>query len=111
MDTLWGMSTSGHYYVCVEVITEKNNKTCTSIIMHAKHLHRFEPRLFYSELLNPFKSAVSLMGTAAEVIFFGGINYISYVGMALSYVIGYFTLVPLMSPLKLTSVYEYLKLR
>ena len=51
------------------------------------------------------------MGTAAEVIFFGGINFISYVGMALSYVIGYFTLVPLMSPLKLTSVYEYLKLR
>ncbi|RUS77037.1 hypothetical protein EGW08_015217 [Elysia chlorotica] len=58
-----------------------------------------------------FTSAVSLMGTPAEIFYFGGIGFDMYLGLALSYVVGAFTVVPLMQPLKLTSVYEYLQLR
>ncbi|GFR92437.1 sodium-coupled monocarboxylate transporter 1 [Elysia marginata] len=58
-----------------------------------------------------FMSAITLMGIPAETFFFGGIVFSVFVGHALSHVFGYFTIVPLLHPLQLTSVYEYLKLR
>ncbi|GFO44794.1 sodium-coupled monocarboxylate transporter 1 [Plakobranchus ocellatus] len=58
-----------------------------------------------------YMSAVSLMGSPAEAFFFGAIGYVGYIGVASSYVIGYFTFVPLLYPLHLTSVYDYIKRR
>ncbi|GFO44790.1 sodium-coupled monocarboxylate transporter 2 [Plakobranchus ocellatus] len=58
-----------------------------------------------------FISAISLIGLPAEIYFFGAIGVIASFGMALSHFFGAFTVVPLIYPLHLTSVYEYLKLR
>ncbi|RUS72266.1 hypothetical protein EGW08_019967, partial [Elysia chlorotica] len=58
-----------------------------------------------------FVSAITLIGIPAETFFFGGIVFSAFLGIALSHVIGYFTIVPLLHPLRLTSVYEYLQLR
>ncbi|GFR88848.1 sodium-coupled monocarboxylate transporter 1 [Elysia marginata] len=58
-----------------------------------------------------FVSAVSLMGTPAEMYFFGAVGYSIYMAMSLGHIIAAFTTAPLINPLKLTSVYEYLHLR
>ena len=58
-----------------------------------------------------FQSAISLIGTPGDTYDTGPmIMYINY-GIALSYIVGLFTVVPLVYPLHLTSVYEYLDMR
>ena len=61
--------------------------------------------------LSQFQSAISQIGIPAEVYMHGSMFIMIGVGMAVSCVVGVFTLVPLMYPLGLTSVYEYLLLR
>ncbi|GFR83645.1 sodium-coupled monocarboxylate transporter 1 [Elysia marginata] len=58
-----------------------------------------------------FQSAVSQIGIPADVFFYGFIYVVSALGIALSFLLGYVTVVPLMYPLHITSLYEYLKLR
>lgn len=58
-----------------------------------------------------FQSAVSQIGIPADVFFYGFIYIVSALGIALSFLVGYVTVVPLMYPLHITSLYEYLQLR
>ncbi|KAL8578446.1 hypothetical protein ACOMHN_028718 [Nucella lapillus] len=58
-----------------------------------------------------FQSAISLIGTPADTFNTGPMIFYINVGIALAYLVGYFTVVPVMYPLHLTSVYEYLELR
>ncbi|KAK7508623.1 hypothetical protein BaRGS_00000189, partial [Batillaria attramentaria] len=55
-----------------------------------------------------FQSAISLIGSPADIYITGTMVFYNSVGIAFSYVIGYFTVVPLIYPLHVTSVYEYL---
>lgn len=57
------------------------------------------------------QSAISLIGNPMDLYVYGPMNLLFYLGMALSYVIGLFTIIPLMYPLKLASIYEYFILR
>ncbi|XP_059172355.1 sodium-dependent multivitamin transporter-like [Physella acuta] len=58
-----------------------------------------------------FQSAISLLGTPAEVYTYGTMTFYSVAGPVLSYVACLFTAIPLFYPLKLTSVNEYLERR
>uniref|UniRef100_A0A0B6ZN73 Sodium-coupled monocarboxylate transporter 1 n=1 Tax=Arion vulgaris TaxID=1028688 RepID=A0A0B6ZN73_9EUPU len=58
-----------------------------------------------------FISAISLVGTPSDVYHYGGMASTAYLGFALCYVVGLYTMIPLMYPLHLTSLYEYLSLR
>ncbi|XP_076464575.1 sodium-coupled monocarboxylate transporter 1-like isoform X2 [Babylonia areolata] len=58
-----------------------------------------------------FQSAISLIGLPADTYNTGTMVMFTYLGMSLSYLIGYFTVIPVMYPLHLTSVFEYLQLR
>ncbi|XP_025095163.1 sodium-coupled monocarboxylate transporter 1-like [Pomacea canaliculata] len=58
-----------------------------------------------------FQSAISLIGSPADVYSTGTMTTFVGFGIALSYIVGLFTVVPLIYPLHITSVYEYLELR
>ncbi|KAK7105393.1 sodium-coupled monocarboxylate transporter 1-like [Littorina saxatilis] len=58
-----------------------------------------------------FTSAISLIGTPSDTYDTGPMIMYNSFGFGLAYLVGYFTVVPLMYPLHLTSVYEYLGLR
>ncbi|CAG5135265.1 unnamed protein product [Candidula unifasciata] len=58
-----------------------------------------------------YQSAISLMGIPNEVYQYGIMFPMIYIGSSLSYVVGYFIMIPVMYPLRLTSLYEYLLLR
>ncbi|RUS87360.1 hypothetical protein EGW08_004902 [Elysia chlorotica] len=58
-----------------------------------------------------FQSAISQIGLPAEVFSYGFIYILNSLGIAMSFLLIYFTVVPLMYPLHITSIYEYLKLR
>ncbi|GFN78276.1 sodium-coupled monocarboxylate transporter 1 [Plakobranchus ocellatus] len=62
-------------------------------------------------LFATFQSAISLLGIPTEVYSYGTMYVYTTVGTILSYVLALFTTIPLMYPLRLTSVYEYLALR
>ncbi|CAG5123793.1 unnamed protein product, partial [Candidula unifasciata] len=62
-------------------------------------------------LFATFQSAISLLGVPAEVYTYGTMNLYSTVAIVLSYLIGIVTIIPLMHPLKVTSVNEYLQMR
>ena len=58
-----------------------------------------------------YQSAISLMGSPADTYNTGTMVFFTYLGICLSYVLGYFTVLPLVHPLQLTSVYHFLHLR
>ncbi|RUS84032.1 hypothetical protein EGW08_008210 [Elysia chlorotica] len=62
-------------------------------------------------LFATFQSAISLLGIPTEVYTHGTMILYSQLGLVLSYYLALLTVVPLMYPLRLTSVYEYLRLR
>ncbi|CAL1526702.1 unnamed protein product, partial [Lymnaea stagnalis] len=62
-------------------------------------------------LFATFASAIALIGTPSEVYYSGPMQPTLLIGFALSYIVGCFTAIPLLYPLRLTSVYEYLQLR
>ena len=62
-------------------------------------------------LFATFQSAISLLGVPTEVYTYGTMMVYSQLGLILSYLIVLVTVIPLMYPLGLTSVYEYLFLR
>ncbi|XP_076461797.1 sodium-coupled monocarboxylate transporter 1-like [Babylonia areolata] len=58
-----------------------------------------------------FQSAIRLLGTPSDTYNTGTMVFFISVGICLSYVLATFTIVPLLYPLRLTSVYHYLQLR
>ncbi|XP_071090687.1 sodium-coupled monocarboxylate transporter 1-like [Haliotis cracherodii] len=56
-------------------------------------------------------SAISLLGVPAEIYTFGSMMIYQYVSMTSVYIVGMYTCLPLMYPLGITSVYEYLGMR
>ncbi|XP_059148638.1 sodium-coupled monocarboxylate transporter 1-like [Physella acuta] len=58
-----------------------------------------------------FASAISLVGVPADVYFHGPMIPIFQLGFAIGYLLGVVTMVPLIYPLHLTSIYEYLEMR
>ncbi|OWF37094.1 sodium-coupled monocarboxylate transporter 2-like [Mizuhopecten yessoensis] len=58
-----------------------------------------------------FASAISLMGTPAEIYVYGIRGVYIGIGYTFSVMIASITVVPLLYPLRLTSTYEYLQLR
>uniref|UniRef100_A0A2C9KCI3 Sodium-coupled monocarboxylate transporter 1 n=1 Tax=Biomphalaria glabrata TaxID=6526 RepID=A0A2C9KCI3_BIOGL len=58
-----------------------------------------------------FMSAISMMGIPTEVYYYGAMHTTFQIGFALSFLIGYVTMIPLIYPLHLTSIYQYLRLR
>ena len=62
-------------------------------------------------LFASFMSAISLIGIPTEIYTYGTMYVYSLVGLTASYTIVMFTLIPLIYPLRVTSVYEYLNLR
>ncbi|PVD29794.1 hypothetical protein C0Q70_09051 [Pomacea canaliculata] len=58
-----------------------------------------------------YQSAIALLGGPADVFNTGTMYLFLGGGVALSYIVGLFTAVPLLYPLKITSVNEYLQLR
>ncbi|XP_046376522.2 sodium-coupled monocarboxylate transporter 1-like [Haliotis rufescens] len=58
-----------------------------------------------------YMSAVSLLGVPAEVYSYGTINFLITIGICLSYIMGYFTVVPLFYELRVTSIYQYFEMR
>ena len=58
-----------------------------------------------------FQSAIAQIGVPSEMYMYGAMYLIIVVGMCLSYLVGACTLVPLIYPLRLTSLYAYLELR
>ncbi|KAH9518503.1 Sodium-coupled monocarboxylate transporter 1 [Bulinus truncatus] len=62
-------------------------------------------------LFATFASAISLMGVPTEVYYTGAMHPTFQAGFAIAHLIGYFTMVPLIYPLQITSIFEYLRLR
>ncbi|GFR87522.1 sodium-coupled monocarboxylate transporter 1 [Elysia marginata] len=62
-------------------------------------------------LFTTFQSASAQIGLPAEVFYYGGIYMLAGLGLGISYLVGCYTLIPLLYPLRITSIYEYLKLR
>ncbi|XP_059148636.1 sodium-coupled monocarboxylate transporter 1-like [Physella acuta] len=62
-------------------------------------------------LFASYMSAISLIGTTADMYTYGAMITLLYVGFSVSYIIGLFTIVPLFYSLQLTSIYEYFMLR
>ncbi|CAL1526704.1 unnamed protein product [Lymnaea stagnalis] len=58
-----------------------------------------------------FASAISLMGTPTDVYHYGAMQPVFQIAFTCAHLIGIFTMIPLIYPLHLTSVYEYLELR
>ncbi|PVD29796.1 hypothetical protein C0Q70_09053 [Pomacea canaliculata] len=58
-----------------------------------------------------YQSAIALLGVPADVFNTGTMYLFLGCGVALSYIVSLFTAVPLLYPLKITSVNEYLELR
>ncbi|PAA75486.1 hypothetical protein BOX15_Mlig024453g1 [Macrostomum lignano] len=62
-------------------------------------------------ILVSFWSAVALLGSPAEIFYFGSYYNLTGIGIALACLVSAFTFVPLFYPLQITSIYEYLELR
>ncbi|XP_052766591.1 sodium-coupled monocarboxylate transporter 1-like [Mya arenaria] len=58
-----------------------------------------------------FQSAISIMGTSAEIYMYHTMGTYGDIGFIMATIFQAFAIVPLMHPLKLTSSYEYLYLR
>lgn len=62
-------------------------------------------------LFATYVSAISLMGSPTDIYTYGSMFIIIHLGFGLAFMIGAFTMVPLMHPLRVTSIYEYLQRR
>ncbi|XP_035826694.1 sodium-coupled monocarboxylate transporter 1-like, partial [Aplysia californica] len=62
-------------------------------------------------LFATFQSAIALLGTPAEIYTYGTMYAYITIAMCAAYGVGAVTLIPLIYPLKITSIYEYLELR
>ncbi|RUS90827.1 hypothetical protein EGW08_001446 [Elysia chlorotica] len=62
-------------------------------------------------LFASFISAISLIGVPVEVYTYGSMYIYNLIGVIISNIVALFTVVPMMYPLRLTSVYEYLNMR
>ncbi|KAI8789694.1 sodium-dependent multivitamin transporter, partial [Biomphalaria glabrata] len=56
-------------------------------------------------------SAVTLMGSPTDVYVFGCMYAVNHIGFGIAFLIGSFTVVPLLHPLGISSVFEYMEKR
>ncbi|BFY97780.1 hypothetical protein BsWGS_00820 [Bradybaena similaris] len=89
-------------------ISGRNNSTKDEYFLGGRRLRTLPVCL---SLFATFASAISLLGIPAEVYTYGTMVVYSQVGIVIAYLIGTVTIVPLVHPLKVTSVYEYLEMR
>ncbi|XP_061178527.1 sodium-coupled monocarboxylate transporter 1-like isoform X2 [Saccostrea echinata] len=62
-------------------------------------------------LLVTFQSGISLLGLPVEIYYYGTQIYMGIVGLVVGYTIVAIFIVPVLHPLQITSVYEYLEMR
>ncbi|XP_062578252.1 sodium-coupled monocarboxylate transporter 1-like isoform X2 [Saccostrea cucullata] len=62
-------------------------------------------------LLVTFQSGISLLGLPVEIYYYGTQIYMGIVGLVVGYSIVAIFIVPVLHPLQITSVYEYLEMR
>ena len=91
---------------CVFAIRDKNKATRQEYLLGGRRMSLLPVAM---SIFITFASAVSQIGIPAEVYMYGSMHVVMGVGISLSYVVGVFTLVPLVYPLGLTSMYEYLR--
>ncbi|BFY97778.1 hypothetical protein BsWGS_00818 [Bradybaena similaris] len=89
-------------------ITGRKNETKDEYLVGSRRMGALPVCL---SLFATFQSAISLLGTPAEVYTYGTMFLYSNVAVVLSYLLGIVTVIPLMHPLKLTSINEYLQMR
>ncbi|GFN79643.1 sodium-coupled monocarboxylate transporter 1-like [Plakobranchus ocellatus] len=97
--------------VCVGIwyaVKDKHKATRTEYLLGGRQMSVIPVGM---SIFITFQSAISQIGYPAEIFYYGVIYILQSLGVAASYLIGYFTIVPLMHPLQITSLYEYLKLR
>ncbi|CAG5121721.1 unnamed protein product [Candidula unifasciata] len=58
-----------------------------------------------------FISAIALVGAPSDIYYYSVMTITPFIGFSLSYIVGIYTMIPLIYPLHLTSLYEYLLLR
>nr|KAI8769371.1 sodium-coupled monocarboxylate transporter 1-like [Biomphalaria glabrata] len=58
-----------------------------------------------------YMSAVTLMGSPTDVYVFGCMYAVNHIGFGIAFLIGSFTVVPLLHPLGISSVFEYMEKR
>ena len=89
-------------------VTGKKEQTKTEYLLGGRSMTAIPVCL---SLFATFQSAISLMGIPTEVYTYGTMCVYSFIGLVLAYPLAMVTAIPLMYPLGLTSVYEYLALR
>uniref|UniRef100_A0A0B6ZCF7 Sodium-coupled monocarboxylate transporter 1 n=1 Tax=Arion vulgaris TaxID=1028688 RepID=A0A0B6ZCF7_9EUPU len=89
-------------------VSGNKNKTKVEYLLGSRSLGAIPVCL---SLFATFQSAISLLGTPAEVYTYGTMVMYGTVGTVISYAIAAVTVVPLFHPLRITSVYEYLEMR
>ncbi|XP_078333611.1 sodium-coupled monocarboxylate transporter 1-like [Crassostrea virginica] len=62
-------------------------------------------------LLVTFQSGISLLGLPVEIYYYGTQIYMGIIGLVIGYIIVAAFIVPVLHPLQITSVYEYLEMR
>ena len=93
---------------CVFAVKDKDRVTRQEYLLGGRRMNLLPVAM---SIFITFASAVSQIGIPAEVYMYGSMYIIMGIGISLSYIVGVFTLVPLVYPLGLTSMYEYLLLR
>ncbi|XP_067657594.1 sodium-dependent multivitamin transporter-like [Haliotis asinina] len=86
----------------------RGNNTKDGYLLGNRHMGIFSMAI---SMFVTLQSAITLLGVPAEVYTYGTMYGYIYVGIALSYICGVYTCLPLLYPLRITSVYEYLGMR
>ncbi|CAG5123795.1 unnamed protein product, partial [Candidula unifasciata] len=89
-------------------ISGRKNTTKAEYLLGSRRLGMLPVCL---SLFATFSSAISLLGVPAEVYTYGTMVFYTGVAIVLAYLTAIVTIVPLLHPLKVTSVYEYLEMR
>ncbi|XP_046562773.1 sodium-coupled monocarboxylate transporter 1-like [Haliotis rubra] len=89
-------------------IKNRKRQTRDEYLLGGRHM---SPVAVSLSIFATYMSAVSLLGIPAEVYSYGTINFLITIGITLSYVMGYFTVVPLFYELHVTSIYQYFEMR
>ncbi|GFO44797.1 sodium-coupled monocarboxylate transporter [Plakobranchus ocellatus] len=89
-------------------IKDKNKNTRVEYLLGGRKMNLIPVAM---SLFVTFQSAVSLIGCPGEIYTFGTSYLLIYIGISLSYMINAWAVVPLLYPLEVTSIYQYLDMR
>ncbi|GFN78275.1 sodium-coupled monocarboxylate transporter 1 [Plakobranchus ocellatus] len=88
--------------------SNRNQKTKVDYLLGGRQMSALPVCL---SLFATFQSAIAILGIPTEMYTYGTMYIYNIASMFLSYLVGIYTVIPLLYPLKLTSVYEYLAMR